>query len=107
MTRSMLLMACATFAFAGLAAQASPIYNNFSTLNGSGDNAGGTTINGVSNSGAIVGFSSNANQTVLTNFVRNPNGTFSTLNIENDPLANANSINAGGVVVGATAGQAF
>ncbi|HTA45853.1 MAG TPA: PEP-CTERM sorting domain-containing protein [Bryobacteraceae bacterium] len=107
MTRSMLLMACATFAFAGLAAQASPIYNNFTTLNGSGDNAGGTTINGISSSGAVVGFSSNANQTVLANFVRNPNGTFSTLNIENDPLANANGINAGGVVVGATAGQAF
>ena len=37
----------------------------------------------------------------------NPDGNFSTLNINNDPLANANGINVNGVVVGATAGQAF
>ncbi len=107
MTRTTFLLACATFALAGLTANAAPIYTSFVTVNGPGDNAGGTTVNGVSNTGALVGFSSNANMTVLTNFVRNPDGTFTTLNIANDPLANANGINATGVVVGATGGQAF
>lgn len=106
MSRTTSLLACATFALAGLAADAAPIYN-FVTLNGPGDNGGGTTVNGVSNSGAIVGFSSNADMTVLTNFVRNPDGTFTTLNINGDPLANANGINANGEIVGATGGQAF
>jgi len=86
---------------------ASPVYATFVTFNGPGDNAGGTTVNGVSNSGAIVGFSSNANQTVLTNFVRNTNGTFTPLNINNDPLANANGVNSNGTVVGTTNGQGF
>jgi PEP-CTERM motif len=107
MQRPTFLLACGTFVFAGLAADAAPIYNNFVTLNGPGDNAGGTTVNAVSNSGAIVGFSSNANATVLTNFVRDPAGNFSAVNINNDPLANANGINVNGEVVGATAGQAF
>jgi len=106
MARVTSLLWCAVFAFTGLSARAGTIYN-FVTLNGPGDNAGGTTVNAVSNTGAIVGFSSNANATVLTNFVRNPAGTFSTLNINNDPLANANGINNGGVVVGTTGGQAF
>jgi hypothetical protein len=106
MSRTTFLLACTTFTFAALAAHAAPIYN-FVTFNGPGDNAGGTTVNGISNSGAIVGFSSNANMTVITNFVRNPDGIFSTLNINNDLLANANGINANGVVVGTTGGQAF
>ena len=101
-----LLAAAALTTLATMAAHAASIYN-FVTVNGSGDNGGGTTINAISNSGALVGFSTNANQTVLTNFVRNANGTFGVLNINNDPLANANGINANGVVVGTTAGQAF
>ena len=88
-------------------ASADPMYPTFFTINGPGDNGGGTTVNGLSNSGAIVGFSTNANATVLTNFVMNLNGTVHALNINNDPLANANGINSNGVVVGATNGQAF
>ena len=107
MTRKTFLLACGTFAFFGIAANATPVYNNFVTINGPGDNGGGTTINGVSNTGAIVGFSSNANMSVLTNFVLSPGGTFTTLNIVNDPLANANGINANGVIVGTTGGLAF
>jgi hypothetical protein len=107
MSRTTSLIAYATFALAALTADAAPIYNNFITINGPGDNAGGTTVNAVSNTGAIVGFSSNANATVLTNFVRNPDGTFTPLSIGGDPLANANGINASGVVAGTTAGQAF
>jgi hypothetical protein len=107
MTRPTSLLAFATLAFAGIAAHAAPIYTNFVTVNGAGDNAGGTTINAVNNSGALVGFSSNANATVLFNFVRNPNGTFTPLNINGDPLAMANGINANGAVVGASNNQAF
>lgn len=101
------LLVCAASVCTVMAAGAAPIYPHFVTVDGAGDNGGGTTINGVSNTGALVGFSSNANMTVLTNFVRNPNGTLTALNINNDPLANANGINSQGVVVGMTNGQAF
>jgi hypothetical protein len=107
MLRTTPMLACAIVAVASLAAHASPVYNNFVTVNGPGDNAGGTTVNGVSNLGALVGFSSNANMTVFTNFIRNPDGSLTTLNINNDPFANANGINADGVIVGTTAGDAF
>ena len=107
MSKATSMLACTAVAFAGLTAHAAPIYNNFITFNGPGDNASGTTVNAVNSAGAIVGFSSNANMTVLTNFVRNPDGTFSTLNILNDPLANANGINANGIVVGTSNNQAF
>lgn len=103
MLRSTFLMAC----FLALSAGASPIYNNFIDINGPGDNAGGTTVNAVSSNGAVVGFSANANMTVFTNFMGNPAGALTPLNINNDPLAMANGINGGGVVVGTTGGQAF
>jgi hypothetical protein len=93
-------------AFGAVAAHAGSIYT-FTTFDGLGDSAGGTTVNGVSNSGAIVGFSSNASGTVLTNFVRNPDGTFTLLNVAGDPMANANGVNKGGMVVGTSGGQAF
>jgi hypothetical protein len=59
------------------AAPAASVYN-FVTVNGPGDNGGGTTVNAISNAGALVGFGMNANDTVLTNFVRNSSGTFAT-----------------------------
>ena len=107
MAHKTFLTVWAACALCGASANAAPIYNNFVTTNGPGDNAGGTTVNGVSYTGAIVGFSSNANMTVLTNFVENPNGIFNPLNINGDPLAIANGINANGVIVGTTGGQAF
>lgn len=107
MLRTTFLLAWATFAFTVMEARATPFNNNFITFDGPGDNAGGTTVNGVSNTGAIAGFSSNASLTVFTNFVRNPGGTLTTLNIDGDPLANANGINSAGLVVGATGGQGF
>lgn len=103
---SALAVVSAVGVFSGMAT-ASPVYSTFVTFSGPGDNAGGTTVNGVSNTGAIVGFSTNANATVLTNFVRNANGTFTPLNINNDPMANANGINTSGTVVGTTGGQGF
>lgn len=107
MPRNTARLACAAFLpMFTAAASAASIYS-FVTVDGPGDNGGGTTINGISNTGALVGFSTSANQTVLTNFVRNPNGTFTTQNINNDPLANANGINANGELVGTTTGQGF
>jgi hypothetical protein len=97
------------FASAALTANASPIYTNFVTFNGPGNNAGGTTANAISNTGAIVGFSSDnaAAPTLFTNFVLNPNQTFTSLNVFGDPLANANGINSGGTIVGSSGGDAF
>jgi probable HAF family extracellular repeat protein len=87
-------------------ASAAPIYN-FTSFDGSGDNAGGTTVNGINNNGAVVGFSSNAAGTVLTNFVRAADGTFTVLNIAGDPVAMANGINTMSTVAGASNGAAF
>ncbi len=103
MLRTTFLLACCLAISAG----AGPIYNNFITFDGPGDNAGGTTVNAVSSNGAVVGFSSNANMTVFTNFMGNPAGPLTTLNINNDPLAMANGINGSGVVVGTSGGQGF
>lgn len=100
------MLVTAAVASALLTAHAAPLYT-FVTFDGPGNNAGGTTVNAISNSGAIVGFTSDAAMTLFTNFIRNPDGTFTPLNINNDPLANANGINSNGVVVGTTNGQAF
>ncbi|APW62935.1 PEP-CTERM sorting domain-containing protein [Paludisphaera borealis] len=82
---------------------------SFVNFDGPGQNGGGTTVNAINNNGAVVGFSSDnaATPTLFTNFVRNPNGSFTTLNINNDPLANANGINDVGVVVGLSQNNAF
>lgn len=101
------LRTCTVAILVGFSAWAAPIYSNFITVDGPGDNAGGTTINGISSTGALVGFSSNAAATVLTNFVRNPDGSVTVLNINNDPIANANGVNSHGIAVGTTGGQAF
>ena len=91
-----------------VSADADVIYN-FTSFDGPGNNAGGTTVNGLNNNGDAVGFSSdNPNTpTLLTNFIRNPNGTFTTL-ATFDPLAMANGINDSLTVVGGfSSGTAF
>jgi probable HAF family extracellular repeat protein len=107
MPKKIALMMTVLAGFVLAAANADPLNYTFTTFNGPGDNAGGTNVNGVSNTGAIAGLSTNANMTVNTNFVRNPNGSLTALNINNDPLATANGINSSGIVVGGTVGQAF
>ncbi len=90
-------------------ASAATLYN-FTSFNGPGNNAGGTTVNAIANNGDVVGFSSDnpANPTLFTNFIRSANGTVSPLATGGDPLAMANGINASGTVVGMTsAGTAF
>jgi hypothetical protein len=103
------MFAAVIFASAALTANASPVYSNFVTFSGPGNNGGGTTANAISNAGTIAGFSSDnaTTPTLFTNFVLNPNQTFTTLNVFGDPLANANGINSGGTVVGSSGGNAF
>ena len=81
----------------------------FTNFDGPGNNGGGTAVNAINNNGAVVGFSSDnaATPTLFTNFMRNPNGTFSSLNLNNDPLANANGINDTNVLVGSSNNNAF
>lgn len=81
----------------------------FTNFDGPGNNGGGTTVNAINNNGAVVGFSSDnaMTPTLFTNFIRNPGGTFTTLNVNNDPLANANGINDNNVVVGLSNNNAF
>ena len=79
----------------------------FTNFDGPGNNSGGTTVNAINNNGTVVGFSSDFATTLTTNFVRNPSGTFTPYNLNNDPLANANSINDANLLVGASNNNAF
>jgi hypothetical protein len=62
---------------------------NFTSLDGPGNNGGGTTVNAINNNGDVVGFSSDnaAAPTLFTNSIRNPNGTVSPLPIGGDRLS--------------------
>jgi PEP-CTERM motif len=95
-------------AFLANAADAAVMYN-FTNFDGpgSGSAAGaGTNMNGIANNGAAVGFGID-NAGAFTNFVRNPSGTFITLNSINAiPGAMALGINSAGDVVGAQNGVA-
>jgi hypothetical protein len=84
------------------AAQVSYAFTNF---DGPPDNTMGTTINGINNNGDEVGFSTGATGN-FTNFIRDPNGNFTILNIGNDPMAMANGINNSNTVVGITGAMA-
>ncbi len=77
----------------------------FQTFDGPGDHAGGTTVNAINENGDVLGFSSNANGSVLTNFIRAKNGMFTMLDL-GDPGAMAIGINAGRQVVGAVGDNA-
>lgn len=65
----------------------------------------GTTPNGIANNGDVVGFAIN-NTDTLTNFVRNPDGTFTSLNL-GIPNVMAMGINSVDDLVGAADGSAF
>ena len=111
MNRRIFIAAGITALAVGLSipANAGPIYN-FISFDGPGNNGGGTTVNGIDNNGDVVGFSSDtlATPTLFTNFIRNANGTFTTLGIGGDPLAMANGINDSRTVAGMSSnGTAF
>ncbi len=96
-----LLRVAALAVVLAIPASAGAIYN-FTSFDGPGNNAGGTTVNGIDNNGDVVGFSSDnaANPTLFTNFIRNSNGLFTPLAIGGDPLAMANGVNDSLTVVG-------
>jgi probable HAF family extracellular repeat protein len=79
----------------------------FTNFNGP-DSGMGTTVNGINNNGDVVGFGTDVNGN-NTNFIRNPNGTFTILTtLDNtSPTAMANGINDSNEVVGTTNNLAF
>ncbi len=66
----------------------------------------GTTVNGINNNGQAVGFSTDASNN-FTNFIRNADGSFTTLTFNGSAAAMANGINSSGQVVGMTGNDAF
>ena len=73
----------------------------FTNFDGPTPNTGGTTMDGISNSGVVVGFTADASGN-LNNFTANPTQTLATtaLNINGSTTAMANGVNSSGVVVG-------
>ena len=73
----------------------------FTNFDGPTPNSGGTTIDGISNNGTVVGFTADANGD-LHNFTANPlvSTNATPLNINNATMAMANGINSSGVIVG-------
>jgi hypothetical protein len=103
-------LALALFCGLGLAAvqpaSADTVYQ-FTSVDGPGDHAGGTTINGIDNLGDVVGFSANADASVLTNFIRDPGGNFTVLDLGGAPTAMANGINYARAVVSGSGSNAL
>lgn len=96
-------------AFLTIACHADVIYS-FTNFDGPGSGsaaAAGTNMNGIANSGAAVGFGL-GNSGKFTNFVRNANGTLTTLNINGSTAAMPFGINSASDVVGTDGnGNAF
>ena len=66
-----------------------------------------TTINGISSSGTLVGFTEVGEEVQNANFTRSSSGTFTVLDLS-DPFAGmATAVNAAGTVVGVANGTAF
>jgi hypothetical protein len=81
---------------------------SFVTIDGPGDHAGGTTLNAINNTGDVVGFSSNADGSRLTNFVLiGHSGRLLELSIGSAATAMANGINSSRLVVGSAGDNAF
>jgi probable HAF family extracellular repeat protein len=81
----------------------------FTNFDGPTPNSGGTTINGISNTGSVVGFTVGADGNFY-NFTANPlQSTMATaLNLTGLPFAMANGINSAGAIVGTDGnGNAF
>jgi PEP-CTERM motif-containing protein len=102
------LIIASVLAFLANAADGAAIYN-FTNFDGPGSVSAagaGTNMNGIANNGAAVGFGID-NAGAFTNFVRNPDGTFTTLNSINAiPGTMAFGINSAGDVVGTQNGAA-
>jgi hypothetical protein len=102
--RTFVALAALAVAMTASPARAGWTFTNFSLGGTAG--AGGTTINGINNNGAVVGFGQDMTGTVFTNFA-GPPGTPTILNIDGSTSAMANGINASNQVVGTVNGGAF
>lgn len=80
-----------------------PVPNDFTTVDGPG--GGPTTFNGISNPGAVVGFTTLNGKNA--NFVRSAGGQFTPLNIGDPAAGMVNGINTAGSIVGFANGNAF
>jgi probable HAF family extracellular repeat protein len=78
----------------------------FTNFDGPPDSSGGTTVNGINNLGQAVGFGTGAGG-AFTNFIRNTNGSFTTLTFNGSSAANANGINSSDQIVGMSGTTAF
>jgi uncharacterized membrane protein len=82
------------------------LFTNFDGPNAGNAAGAGTNANGINNNGAAVGFTI-SNDGNFHNFIRNPNGSFTTI-LANDTAAMAFGINNPNTVVGVNGlGQAF
>lgn len=78
----------------------------FTNFDGPPDSSGGTTVYGINNLGQAVGFSTGASG-ASTNFIRNTDGSFTTLTFNGSSTAMANGINSSDQVVGMNGSTAF
>ncbi len=81
--------------------QASSGGYQFTNFDGPTPNGAGTFINGLSNTGTVVGFTT-PDGTTFNNFTANPllSTTATALNISNSTVAMANGVNSAGTIVG-------
>src|SRR5579859_2448500 len=75
----------------------------FTTIDGPG--GGATTINGINNNGAIVGFTTSNG--VNSNFLRSAGGALTALNVGDAAAGMANGVNGGGTIVGVANNNGF
>ncbi len=80
-----------------------PIPNDFTTVDGPG--GGATTFNGISNPGAVVGFTSLNGKNA--NFVRSAGGQFTAVDIGDPAAGMINGVNTAGSIVGIANGNGF
>ncbi len=81
----------------------------FTNFDGPTPNSAGTTINGISNSGTVVGFTTDANGD-FDNFTANPLASTiaASVQVNNSTMAMANGVNSSGTIVGTDGnGNAF
>jgi hypothetical protein len=103
--RALALTMLATALATGQATPARAAYT-FTTFDGPNNTVVSTTANGINNNGAVVGVGTDANGNNF-NFIRNPNGTFTNLNVNGSTAAMANGINVLNQVVGNNGNDAF
>ena len=78
----------------------------FTNFDGPPDNTQGTTVNGINNLGQAIGFSTAANG-AFNNFIRNVDGSLTSVSFVGSAEAMANGLNANGQVVGSLGSTAF